>query len=88
MFGWRKRNGLTTAGTRCSHGCAHRTISLEMERELKALRAEQVRGERALRAQAAQLLQLQLDKLRAEAARRRAQVRAALRTKAQIEVPT
>lgn len=47
--------------------------------ELKRLRAEQVRAERAVRAQAAQAVQLQLDKLRAEAAQRRAQVRMQLR---------
>lgn len=52
--------------------------------ELKRLRAEQKRAERAVLAQA----QLQLETLRAEAARRRAQVRAALRSGEQIEVPT
>ena len=57
-----------------------------MEHELKALRAAQVRAERAIKAQAAQAVQLQLDKLRAEAAQRRAQVRLQLQAKGQKEV--
>lgn len=55
-----------------------------MDKQLKKLRAEQVRAERAILAQA----QLQLETLRAEAAKRRAQVRASLRAQAQIEVKT
>lgn len=51
-----------------------------MDEQLKKLRAAQVRAERAIRAQAAKAVQLQLEQLRAEAAQRRAQVRASLRT--------
>ena len=56
-----------------------------MEPELKKLRAEQVRAERAVRAQAAKAVQHKLDQLRAEAAQRRAQVRAVLLAQAQKE---
>ena len=48
--------------------------------ELKRLRAEQVRQERAIVAQAARAAQEQIQQVRAEAAQRRAQVRAAMRS--------
>lgn len=66
------------ASTRVSAGPARGRPSPVME-ELKRLRAEQIRAERAVRSAAAKMTQLQLEQLRAEAAQRRAQVRAALR---------
>lgn len=76
-----KQDALPTPGTPRSLGAGTRPPSPRMD-ELKALRAEQKRSERAIFAQA----QLQLEQLRADAARRRAQLRAALRAQAHIEV--